>query len=361
MESRMVIVSDPLLSEFGPTRPPLLIAEGLVKRGFQVAVVSARVAGDVKQLLQSRGISVFSLAESKGSKNESLDWFKSWVMEALFSKNSKKMPELKGVTLNFSNTMVISSKCWYAQGPPTVTLRNIRGALTAHYKLVYILGSRFFEFLDKRITQRFAENSEIVVANSHYLQDIYKSFGVEVSNVIYPPLDCQVFRPQRSEPNSKYVLTYFGKEMKLSIVKELADRGIKIAVFGGKISNAPKWLVKHSNIRFLGRVSNEELVDLYSNALFTICPFLDEPFGYIPIESMACGTPVLAFNKQGPSETVENGVTGWLSDTDEEFVDTALQIWKNGYPSSMRKECERKAQRFDKENIVEEWLRLLEG
>jgi hypothetical protein len=359
MEFNVTIVSDPLLSEFGPTRPPLLIAEELVNRNFQVKIVSMKVTEDVKNLLQSRGVQVFSLTKGKSSKNESLDWFKSWVMESFFSGNSKKIPKITGVALNFSNTIVIPSKCWYAQGPPTVTLNNIKDALAAHYKLIYNLSSKCLEFLDKRSMKKFAENSEIVVANSHYLRDVYHSFGVKVSKVIYPPLDCQLFRSKKSSSHSDYILTYFGKEMKLTIIKKLADFGIDLVIFGGKISAAPKWLIKHPKIHFFGRISNEKLVYLYSNALFTVYPFLDEPFGYIPIESMACGTPVLTFNKQGPGETVQNEVTGWLVKTDEEMIKLALSIWKNGYSSLMRRECERRAQLFDKKKIVEEWMYLL--
>jgi len=358
MESSVVIVSDPLLSEFGPTRPPLLIAEELEKRNFQVNIFSTKVTKDVKTLLQSKGISVLSLTERNGSKNESLDWLKSWIVEALLSRNSKKTPSFMGIVLNFSNTIVVPSKCWYAQGPPTITLKNIKETLPSHYKLVYISSSKCLEFLDEKITRKFAKNSEMVVANSNYLKGVYDSFGVKVSRVIYPPLDLQVFHPQRSQLDSEYILTYFGKEMKLSIIKKLADSGIKIAVFGGKLA-APKWIIKHPKIRFLGRISNEELIDLYSNALFTVCPFLDEPFGYIPIESMACGTPVLTFNKQGPSETVQDEITGWLAETDEELIKLALRISKNGYSSSMRKNCEERARLFGKEKIAEEWIRLL--
>jgi glycosyltransferase involved in cell wall biosynthesis len=359
METNITIVSDPLLSEFGPTRPPMLTAEELVKRNFRVQIVSTKVARNVKHLLESKGISVLSVKEVTSVGNESLDWLKSWLMEAALSKNSNNIPKITGAVLNFSNTIVVPSRCWYAQGPPTITLKNIRETLDLHYKLIYILGSKYLEFLDRKITKRFAKFSEIVVANSNYLKRVYTSLGVKVSEVIYPPLDCQSFYPKKSKSDFNYILTYFGKEMKLSVIKKLADFGIEIVIFGGKISTAPKWIMKHPKIHYFGRIDNEKLVQLYSNALFTACPFLDEPFGYIPIESMACGTPVLTFNKQGPSETVIHEVTGWLAKTDEEFVDLAMLIWKNGCSSSMRKECAKRALLFDKERNVEKWISLL--
>ena len=101
-------------------------------------------------------------------------------------------------------------------------------------------------------------------------------------------------------------------------------------------------VIEHPNIEFLGRLSSSELVDAYSNALFTLFPFTHEPFGYVPLESMACGTPALTYNFQGPSEYVIDGYTGWLARSDDELVQKAAELWKKGYPSSYARElCER--------------------
>jgi glycosyltransferase involved in cell wall biosynthesis len=106
-------------------------------------------------------------------------------------------------------------------------------------------------------------------------------------------------------------------------------------------------------------VSNDELVKLYSNALYVLFTFTHEPFGYIPIESMACGTPVLTYNVQGPSESVIDGSTGWLANDDEELTALAVQIWKDGYSPKMRSKCIERAAMFDLKNISEQWLQIL--
>lgn len=358
IKHNLIIVSDPLSSEFGPTRPAILVAEELSKRNFNVKIIAMTIAQKIKNLFESKGISVLEVTYKTSSMDESLAWFKAWLSEAVISQNSRKVPHLEGIVLNFSNVIAIPSRFWYAQGPPTITLHNIKTALSWHYKLVYNLSAPFLNFFDRKTIKKFAKMAGKIVVNSKYLMSVYNEFGIKIHDIIYPPLDCEMFKPRTSNKTSDYVLTYFGKETKLSLLKKLADIGIKIKIFGGKMT-FPKKLQRHPNLTFLGRVSNEKLVKLYSNALLTLFPFLDEPFGYIPVESMACGTPVLTYNFQGPRESVIHGMTGWLVDSDKNFMELALQMWKNGYSSIIRKQCRERALMFDKKKIAEKWAQLL--
>jgi len=54
------------------------------------------------------------------------------------------------------------------------------------------------------------------------------------------------------------------------------------------------------------------LIHRYQSALATICASRLEPFGLTAVESMACGTPVIAIDEAGYRETVRDGVTGHL-------------------------------------------------
>jgi len=76
---------------------------------------------------------------------------------------------------------------------------------------------------------------------------------------------------------------------------------------------------------------------------------------------MACGTPVLTYNMQGPSESVINGVTGWLANNDEELVKLAVNYWRNGYPSWMRARCRERALKFGVKIIADRWLEIIRG
>jgi glycosyltransferase involved in cell wall biosynthesis len=202
--------------------------------------------------------------------------------------------------------------------------------------------------------------SKVIFANSKFCASLYRDWGIEVADVIYPPIDCELFRPRSQNPSGGYVVTYFGRETKFRIIKAIADRGVKVRAFGSKAPFIPRSLTTHPNVEFLGKISVTELVNTYSDALFTLFPFTHEPFGYIPVESMSCGTPTLTYNSQGPSESIADGLTGWLAENDKEIVEIATKLWKHGYPQKMRKNCVKEAFRFDKTNYVAKWLELLQ-
>lgn len=360
MKRKITIVCDPLFSEYGPTRPPVLIARELRKLGYDVELIAIVANEKVRNRLESQGLEVRLLGGRTPFKSESLAWFYFWMLEGFLSANSDKLKKrglsLEGTVLNFSNTIVSPCKIWYAQGPPTVLLDNIKEHLALHYRAVYSLSSQILRRVDKKMILRFSSVSEKVVANSRYLATIYEKWGTRVDAVIYPPIDCQSFKPVAKSPRGDYAVTYFGKETNFRVIQNALDNGIKIKAFGGKIATAPKKTLSHPNLEFLGRVSDSQLVELYSNASFTFFPFIDEPFGYIPVESMACGTPVVTFGKQGPGETVVNEVTGWLAENEDELVKIASKIWKEGYPRGIRDNCRRKSLMFDVGSIAQQWL-----
>jgi glycosyltransferase involved in cell wall biosynthesis len=67
------------------------------------------------------------------------------------------------------------------------------------------------------------------------------------------------------------------------------------------------------NIVFHGELSHNTLITLYGNAKVVLYPISwHEPFGLVMIESMACGTPVVAYNVGSVPEVVEDGVTGFV-------------------------------------------------
>jgi glycosyltransferase involved in cell wall biosynthesis len=82
----------------------------------------------------------------------------------------------------------------------------------------------------------------------------------------------------------------------------------------------------------------------------------EEPFGLVMIESMLCGTPVLAFARGSAPELIDEGVTGWLCD-DARDMAARLRALKSGELTFDRAACRgRAAERFSIERMTERYL-----
>ena len=66
-------------------------------------------------------------------------------------------------------------------------------------------------------------------------------------------------------------------------------------------------------VEFIGEIGDAEKSNFLSGALGLLMPIdWPEPFGLVMIEAMACGTPVIAFDRGSASEIIENGLTGFV-------------------------------------------------
>jgi len=345
----------------GSIRPSMYLAKELNARGHDVSMMSPIMSKRVEDHLSTIGITPVNLHASLAAKSSGLSmlWLETWAREAFLQLNSRHAINESSAVINFSQVISAPSLVWYLQGPPSLALKDMEEELSPSLRTMYALLRPVINYADVKLVSRMDRRSTLVIANSKFCASMYSSFGVKTDYVIYPPIDCQTFRPSTSKPLSDYVLTYLGKETKFSILKNVADLGLKIKAFGSETSFIPKGLLKHPNVQFLGRVSTKELVDLYSNAIFTMFPFTHEPFGYVPLESMACGTPVLTYDFQGPSEYVVNAHTGWLVRTDRELLQKSIELWKEEYPSQTRTNCVKAALKFDRRTYVEQWLETL--
>ena len=92
------------------------------------------------------------------------------------------------------------------------------------------------------------------------------------------------------------------KDIHLKIAGDGSDRGI--------MENMAAQHGLAGCVEFLGFVPDDELIRVYQGARLLVYVPVDEPFGLVPLEAMACGTPVIASDHGGPLETVVHGQTG---------------------------------------------------
>lgn len=80
-------------------------------------------------------------------------------------------------------------------------------------------------------------------------------------------------------------------------------------------------------VRFIGAVEAAQRDELMGNALAVLHPVMrPERFGLIMVESMACGTPVIAFDKGSPREIIRHGETGFVVEDVQAAADAVSQI-----------------------------------
>lgn len=113
--------------------------------------------------------------------------------------------------------------------------------------------------------------------------------------------------------------------------------------------------LNNGNVSWVGEVGESERNKLMSKALCLLQPLTwREPFGLAMIESMACGTPVVAFRKGSVPELIDHGRTGFIVDNEKQMVRAVKKI-----ESIDRKTCRKHVEeRFNIERMVDDYEKL---
>src|SRR3989338_993453 len=113
--------------------------------------------------------------------------------------------------------------------------------------------------------------------------------------------------------------------------------------------------LKKKCVTYVGEVNEKQLVPLYQNAKAVLFPIQwEEPFGLVMIEAMACGTPVIAFQRGSVPGVIVDGKTGYIVSTANEMARAVSRI--DQIDSGMvRKYTE---DNFSKERMVDEYEKL---
>jgi glycosyltransferase involved in cell wall biosynthesis len=108
-------------------------------------------------------------------------------------------------------------------------------------------------------------------------------------------------------------------------------------------------------VEFVGEIGDRQKAEFLGNALALVFPIdWPEPFGVVMIEAMACGTPVIAFDRGSVPEVIDDGVTGFVVDTVEQAAVAVLRAAALDR-SGVRATFER---RFTSERMARDYLAL---
>lgn len=202
------------------------------------------------------------------------------------------------------------------------------------------LMSLVYRYVDRRFTNidiKNANYAKYTLANSYFTHEsILKIYGIN-SYVSYLGIDTGLFRPL-DIPKENFVLSvgsYISMKGHDFIIKSLSlvdskirPKFILVANNGNQYwKDYLQQLAKDLDVEMeiMTLIDDENLIKLYNQAkLVVYSPYL-EPFGLVPLEAMACGTPVIAVKEGGIRETVIHNKTGILTERDEQLFAQAIE------------------------------------
>ncbi|MEI9412318.1 glycosyltransferase family 4 protein [Mesorhizobium salmacidum] len=121
--------------------------------------------------------------------------------------------------------------------------------------------------------------------------------------------------PEKGPETAIEIATRAGMTLKIAAKIDKQDRLFWENVISPMIAT-------HPNVEFLGEIDEHHKADFLGNARALLFPInWPEPFGLVMIEAMACGTPVIAFDRGAVFEVIDHGVSGFVVRTVDEGIE----------------------------------------
>jgi len=236
------------------------------------------------------------------------------------------------------NGMPFFSPLW-ARCPRIVFLHHVHAEMwqTVLPPTLARLGS----FLEQRVAPPFYRRSRIVTLSDSSREEIVDLLGMPADNVrVVPPGVGPSFQPGGQRCRSPLVVAV-GRLVPIKRFDLLIDALVRVkkdhpgleAVIvgegfeGPRLSAMVRSLGASDWISLPGRLSEEELLDLYRRAWVLAATSLREGWGMTVTEAAACGTPAVATRIAGHSDAIVDGVTGLLvSDTAGDIAGALTQL-----------------------------------
>ena len=214
---------------------------------------------------------------------------------------------------------------------------------------------------DKIASQR----PDRMIAISKTVQQRITKYYQRQSEVIYPPVDVEKFRRPAFQGKRLPFEDYF-----LLVSRLVPYKRLDIAVEAAKALNHPLVIVgtgmdegrlkrlAGKNVTFVSKLTDGELVLYYQRCRALIFP-QEEDFGLTVVEAQAAGKPVIAFNKGGATEIIQEGKTGlFFSRQSATSLIRALREFESTRFDDQ--DCRRNVLHFNKERFIKEFSSTVE-
>jgi glycosyltransferase involved in cell wall biosynthesis len=171
------------------------------------------------------------------------------------------------------------------------------------------------------IMQRIVTNrmDRIITVSHDSAREIHRAFKtpLEKISVVYNGLDTEFFKPLPNITKIKNSVIFVGnvedRKKGVSYILRaisLTKNRVHLTIVDGGAFNrkfVPHWIDRfgiNDRVTFMGKISNEKLVELYSRSEIALSPSLYEGFGFPAAEAMACELPVIASSAGALPEVV---------------------------------------------------------
>ncbi|MFW6134436.1 MAG: glycosyltransferase [Elusimicrobiota bacterium] len=182
---------------------------------------------------------------------------------------------------------------------------------------------------------------------------------------VYKSIDIKNIKPGKDKESYFLYMGQIEQQKSLELAKRVTEEAGKrlVAVIQGEkkqiySEEIKPWLNRETsslNLQFPEELPEEARYDLFRKAKGTFfVSRWEEPFGMEMLESLACGTPVIALRKGAASEVIIDGKTGYLVDTEKEMINAVKNIGEIN-PAECRKHV---AENFSSQVISKKYLKI---
>jgi glycosyltransferase involved in cell wall biosynthesis len=155
--------------------------------------------------------------------------------------------------------------------------------------------------------------------------------------------------PEKGADRAIEIATRVGLPLKLAAKVDPADR----EYFDSQI----KPMLDHDQVEFVGEINDQQKGEFLGKAAALLFPIdWPEPFGLVMIESLACGTPVVAFDRGDVREVMEDDVTGYVVNS----IDEAVTATRRAVALDRRRCRDVFERRFSAQRMAADYTRVYE-
>jgi alpha-maltose-1-phosphate synthase len=166
------------------------------------------------------------------------------------------------------------------------------------------------------------QEADVVVAQSTFAYKSFADTGFPPNRLAWlsPGVDLSVFFP-RPRTDSKFRVLFIGQiglrkgiPYLLQAMDSLADSNTELVLAGGMMPEARALLSPfEGRFRYAGRLDRKaDLQDLYTQSSVLVLPSIEDGFGLVLNEAMACGIPVIASTNTGGPDLIDDGTEGFV-------------------------------------------------